>query len=623
MTYLDKINSPEDLKKLDLKKLDRLAEEIRSFLISSISKTGGHLASNLGAVELTIALHYCFNCPKDKIIWDVGHQAYTHKILTGRKNEFVSLRKLDGLSGFPQIKESPYDSFTTGHSSTSISAALGLAKARDIRGENFNVVSVIGDGAMTGGIVYEAMNNAGRNNAKMLIVLNDNQMSISENVGAMSRYLNELRTAEKYMDAKDDIKKTLDKVPLVGHSLTNFVGKTKEGLKYSLIPNSLFEQLGLKYIGPVDGHDIKKLVHILNKVKRINGPVLLHVITQKGRGYKPAEIYPSKYHGVGKFDVPTGKLIKPSVFETNTEVFSKKLIKLARENKRICGITAAMPSGTGMEAFGKSFPDRMFDVGIAEEHAVIFAAGLAKGGLIPVFAVYSTFLQRSYDQIVHDVCLQKLHVIFAVDRAGIVGDDGSTHQGIYDISFMGHIPGLTVMAPKNKYELEDMVEFAVNFDGPISFRYPRGKASDILNSVRTPIEYGKCETVYSGEKIALLSVGAMADEVVGVYEKLISDGYHPELINVRFIWPVDSEMVDRLCNEFDYVFSFEDNIYTGGFGSFMAQALTLKNFKSVYRGFSFPDAYIEQGTRAQLFERYGMDSESLYNKIKDIIDNES
>lgn len=623
MTYLDKINSPEDLKKLDLKKLDRLAEEIRSFLISSISKTGGHLASNLGVVELTIALHYCFNCPKDKIIWDVGHQAYTHKILTGRKNEFVSLRKLDGLSGFPQIKESPYDSFTTGHSSTSISAALGLAKARDIRGENFNVVSVIGDGAMTGGIVYEAMNNAGRNNAKMLIVLNDNQMSISENVGAMSRYLNELRTAEKYMDAKDDIKKTLDKVPLVGHSLTNFVGKTKEGLKYSLIPNSLFEQLGLKYIGPVDGHDIKKLVHILNKVKRINGPVLLHVITQKGRGYKPAEIYPSKYHGVGKFDVPTGKLIKPSVFETNTEVFSKKLIKLARENKRICGITAAMPSGTGMEAFGKSFPDRMFDVGIAEEHAVIFAAGLANGGLIPVFAVYSTFLQRSYDQIVHDVCLQKLHVIFAVDRAGIVGDDGSTHQGIYDISFMGHIPGLTVMAPKNKYELEDMVEFAVNFDGPISFRYPRGKASDILNSVRTPIEYGKCETVYSGEKIALLSVGAMADEVVGVYEKFISDGYHPELINVRFIWPVDSEMVDRLCNEFDYVFSFEDNIYTGGFGSFMSQALTLKNFKSVYRGFSFPDAYIEQGTRAQLFERYGMDSESLYNKIKDIIDNES
>lgn len=623
MTYLNKINSPEDLKKLELKKLDKLAEEIRAFLISSVSKTGGHLASNLGVVELTIALHYCFNCPKDKIIWDVGHQAYTHKILTGRKNEFVSLRKLDGLSGFPQIKESPYDSFTTGHSSTSISAALGLAKARDLRGENFNVVSVIGDGAMTGGLVYEAMNNAARSNAKMLIVLNDNQMSISENVGAMSHYLNELRTAEKYIDAKDDIKKTLDKVPLVGHSLTNFVGKTKEGLKYSLMPNSLFEQLGLKYIGPIDGHDIKKLVHILNKVKRINAPVLLHVITQKGRGYKPAEIYPSKYHGVGKFDVGTGKIVKTSTAETNTEVFSKKLIRLAREDKRICGITAAMPSGTGMETFGKSFPDRMFDVGIAEEHAVIFAAGLAKGGLVPVFAVYSTFLQRSYDQIVHDVCLQKLHVVFAIDRAGIVGDDGCTHQGIYDISFMGHIPGLTVMAPKNKYELEDMLEFAVKFDGPISIRYPRGKASNILNSVRTPVEYGKSETVYSGEKIALLSVGAMADEVVDVYERLLSEGYSPEFINVRFISPIDSEMVDRLCSGFDYVFSFEDNIYSGGFGSYVAQALTERNFKATYRSFSFPDAYIEQGTREQLFERYGMSGDGLYNKIKEILNNEN
>lgn len=623
MTYLSKINSPEDLKKLELKKLDRLAEEIRGFLVNSISKTGGHLASNLGVVELTIALHYCFNCPKDKIIWDVGHQAYTHKILTGRKNEFVSLRKLDGLSGFPQIKESPYDSFTTGHSSTSISAALGIAMGRDLRGESFNVAAVIGDGAMTGGLVYEAMNNAGRSNAKMLIVLNDNQMSISENVGAMSRYLSELRTTEKYMDAKNDIKKTLDKVPVVGHTLTNFVGKTKDGLKYSLMPNVMFEQLGIKYIGPVDGHDIKKLVHILNKIKKINGPVLLHVITKKGKGYKPAEIAPSKYHGVGRFDVNTGKMIAKAGGATYSEVFSKKLIRLATDDRRICGITAAMPSGTGMDAFGKVFPKRMFDVGIAEEHAVTFAAGLAKGGMIPFFAVYSTFLQRSYDQIIHDVCIQKLHVIFALDRAGIVGDDGCTHQGIYDLSFMGSIPNLTVMAPKNMYELEDMMEFAVKFDGPISFRYPRGAASDILKSAREPIEYGKSETVYKGEKIALLSVGAMADRVVGVYENLLSDGYSPELINVRFISPVDEQMADRIADEFDYIFTFEDNILSGGFGEKMDGMLSDRHSKAIIKNFAFPDSYIEQGTRGQLFERYGMDSDSLYKKIRDIIKDEN
>lgn len=622
MTYLDRINSPEDLKKLEVKKLDKLAEEIRVFLINSVSKTGGHLASNLGVVELTIALHYCFNCPKDKIIWDVGHQAYTHKILTGRKNEFVSLRKLDGLSGFPQIKESPYDSFTTGHSSTSVSAALGIAMGRDLKGESFNVVSVLGDGAMTGGLVYEAMNNAGRSNAKMLIVLNDNQMSISENVGAISRYLSELRTTEKYMDAKSDIKKTLDKVPVVGHSLTNLVGKTKEGLKYSLMPNVMFEQLGLKYVGPVDGHDIKKLVHILNKIKKINGPVLLHVITQKGRGYKPAEAYPSKYHGVGKFEVSTGRMLSSVSGETYSDIFSKKLIRLAKEDKRICGITAAMPSGTGMDAFGRAFPQRMFDVGIAEEHAVTFAAGLAKCGMIPFFAVYSTFLQRGYDQIIHDVCIQKLHVIFAVDRAGIVGDDGCTHQGIYDLTYMGNIPGLTVMAPKNMYELEDMMEFAVNFDGPVSFRYPRGAASDILKSIRTPVEHGKSETIYKGKKIALLSVGAMADKTVGVYERLLSDGYTSELINVRFISPLDEEMIERISSGFDYIFTFEDNIHSGGFGAILTQRLTENGCHALVKNFAFPDTYIEQGTRQQLFERYGMDSESLYNKIKDLLKNE-
>ena len=623
MTYPNKINSPEDLKKLEIKKLDKLADEIREFLINSVSKTGGHLASNLGVVELTIALHYCFCCPRDKIVWDVGHQAYTHKILTGRRNEFENLRKLDGLSGFPQIKESPYDSFTTGHSSTSISAALGIAMGRDIRGESYNVVAVIGDGAMTGGLVYEAMNNVGRSNAKMLIVLNDNQMSISENVGAVSRYLNELRTAEKYIDAKSDIKRTLDKFPVVGTPLINFIGKTKEGLKYSLMPNIMFEQLGIKYIGPVDGHDIKKLVHILNKIKRIDEPVLLHVITKKGKGYEPAEVQPSKFHGVGRFDVNTGNMLSSSGSTTYSEVFSKKLISVAKEDKRICGITAAMPSGTGMEAFGKEFPDRMFDVGIAEGHAVTFAAGLAKCGMIPFFAVYSTFLQRSYDQIIHDVCIQKLPVIFAIDRAGIVGDDGCTHQGIYDLTFMSSIPGMTVMAPKNRYELEAMIDFAVKLNRPVSIRYPRGAASEVFKAVNEPIEYGRAETVYKGERIALLSVGAMADSAAGVYERLLNDGYTPELINVRFVSPIDEQMTERVISSFEYVFTFEDNIHSGGFGCLFAQKAAEKGCNAKIKNFAFPDAYIDQGTRTQLFERYGMDGEGLYKKIKDIITNES
>lgn len=618
MTYLDKINSPDDLKKLEIKKLDKLAEEIRSFLINSVSKTGGHLASNLGVVELTIALHYCFKCPKDKIVWDVGHQAYAHKILTGRKNEFSTLRKLDGLSGFPQIKESPYDSFTSGHASTSVSAALGMATARDIRGEKFDVVSVIGDGAMTGGLVYEALNNAGRNKTKMLIVLNDNQMSISESVGAISTYLSELRTADKYIDAKTDIKQALDKVPVVGGTIKNLVGKTKESLKYSIIKNGMFEQFGINYIGPVDGHDIKKLIHILNRVKKIDGPVLLHVITRKGKGYKPAETAPSKYHGVGKFDVATGKMLSQSSGDTWSDIFSKTLIRLAKEDKRICGITAAMPSGTGMDAFGKNFPKRTFDVGIAEEHAVTFAAGLAKCGMIPFFAVYSTFLQRSYDQIIHDVCLQNLHVVLAVDRAGIVGDDGCTHQGIYDMTYLGNIPNLTVMAPKNMYELEAMTEFAAKYNGPIAIRYPRGKASDIFKSVNEPIVYGKSETIYSGEKIALISVGAMADHVAGVYQRLIADGYNPELINARFVSPVDEDMIERISG-FDYIFTFEDNIISGGFGTAVDSRLVQKGSKAVVKNFAFPNTYIEHGTRQQLFERYKMDSESLHRQIGEVI----
>lgn len=620
---MDKINSPRDLKKLDIKSLSILAQEIREHIINNVSETGGHLASNLGVVDLTIAMHYAFNCPRDKFIWDVGHQAYTHKILTGRKDEFNTLRKYKGLSGFPKTKESEYDAFDTGHSSTSISVALGMARARDLREDNYNIVSVIGDGSMTGGLVYEAMNNIG--NTKMLIILNDNQMSISKNVGNMSKYFNELRTAQKYQNAKDDVKKTLKNIPVVGQPVYNLLGKTKDGIKYALTPNAnvMFEQLGITYIGPVDGHDIKKLVHLFGKIKKMEQPVLLHVVTTKGKGYEYAEKFPSKFHGVGAFNVENGKLKNTARVETYSEVFVKKLIKLANKNKMLCGITAAMPSGTGMELFGRIYPDRMFDVGIAEEHAVTFAAGMARAGCIPVFAVYSTFLQRAYDQIIHDVCIQKLPVVFAIDRAGIVGDDGETHQGIYDFSFLSHIPNLNVLAPMNKFELEQMLEFAIEQKAPYAIRYPRGKASDILQCVNNPIEYGKSNVIYSGEKIALVSVGAMMDNVVEVYRCLLKDNYKPELINARFVSPIDKNMLERLNNEFDYVFTFEDNISTGGYGAMVGAYLSQIGERVKFKSFSFPEVFVEHGSKQCLFQQYGLDIDSLYNTIKEFVKNEN
>ncbi|MGN1319358.1 MAG: 1-deoxy-D-xylulose-5-phosphate synthase, partial [Lachnospirales bacterium] len=517
--YLEKINSPEDLKKLDLKKLAVLSGEIREFLIQSVSKTGGHLASNLGVVELTMALHYCFSCPRDKIVWDVGHQAYTHKILTRRKEAFDTLRKYGGLSGFPNTKESDYDSFNAGHSSTSIAAAMGLAKARDLSGNNYNVVAVLGDGAMTGGMVYEALNNAGRDKTKLLIVLNDNQMSISKNVGAMRNYLNEIITAQKYMDTKSNIQRKLMQTE-GGLKLYGVLNRTKDSLKNFLMPGSMFEQLGIKYVGPIDGHDLPKLIHVINRIKKINRPVLLHIVTKKGMGYEPAEKEPSLYHGVAPFNPETGIVPKEDKVKTYSDVFGEELVKLANYDKKICAITAAMPSGTGLVQFANCFPKRFFDVGIAEEYAVTFAGGLAKGGYVPVFAVYSTFLQRGYDQIIHDVCIQKLHVIFAIDRAGIVGDDGETHQGIYDISYLAHIPNLTVMAPKNEIELREMLRFAISFNGPVAIRYPRGVASQILLAKNAEIKLGKAEYVYSGEKIALVSLGSMMDITVNVYYKL-------------------------------------------------------------------------------------------------------
>lgn len=619
--YLEKINSPEDIKKLSIDKLDILAKEIREFLINTVSQTGGHLASNLGVVDLTIAMHYCFCCPRDKFVWDVGHQAYTHKILTGRKEEFDTLRKLDGLSGFPKTNESKYDAFNTGHSSTSIAAAIGLAKARDLTGHSYNVVSVIGDGAMTGGLSYEALNNVGRDHTKLIIILNDNQMSISENVGAMSKYLSELILTQKYMNAKSGLQKSLKNLPVGGEQIYNLLYRSKGTLKNAIMPeNSMFEHLGIKYVGPIDGHDIKRMVNVLNKAKKVDIPVLIHVITKKGKGYEPAEIMPSIYHGVSKFDAKVGVVPDYNKKETYSDVFGRKMLEMAARNKKICAITAAMPMGTGLSKFANLYPKRFFDVGIAEEYAVTFASGLAKGGYIPVFAVYSTFLQRGYDQIIHDVCIQNLHVIFAIDRAGMVGDDGETHQGIYDISYLAHIPNLTVMAPKNKTEFENMLEFAVNLSGPVAIRYPRGEASEIMIAAENSVEYGKAEYIYEGEKIAVVSYGAMMDEAADVYFGLIERGYNPTLINARFASPIDKDMIEDLAENYKYIFTMEDNIYSGGFGCLLSQRLCEYGLKeNTIFNFAFPDMYVEHGNRALLFDRYGMSAEKMLNKIIQII----
>ncbi len=622
MAYLENINNPSDLKKLNIEDLNYLASEIREFLITSLSKTGGHLASNLGVVELTIALNYCFDFSKDKIIWDVGHQSYTHKILTGRKALFDSLRKKDGLSGFPKTEESIYDHFNTGHSSTSISASLGFATARDLQGKGYNVVSVIGDGAMTGGLVYESINNAGANNKKLLIILNDNQMSISENVGSMSKHLSTLRSAPEYIEAKLDVRQFLEKFNIVGDKINKILEKTKEGIKYAVLPNVMFEQLGIKYIGPIDGHDIDGLIKAINNVKNIDKPVLLHIMTKKGLGYTPAENDPYNYHGVSPFNMETGKAISNKV-ETYSDVFGQFMVREANKNKKLLAITAAMPSGTGLQFFSKLYPNRFFDVGIAEEHAVIFSGGLAMSGFIPVFAVYSTFLQRGYDQIIHDICIQNLHVIFAIDRAGVVGDDGETHQGIFDISYLSHIPNLTLLAPKNKTELLKMLNYAINeHKGPIAIRYPKGVASDIYSENEPDICYNKCEVINQQGNIAIVSVGTMIENVKPAYEKLIEEGYKISLINARFISPIDKELIYNIKNNFDYVFTIEDNLVKGGFGSNLSFEL-IKNevFNKKIYSLGFPDEYIEHATIKEIHKKYNLDKDGIYNTIKSKIGN--
>ena len=567
---LEKIKKPNDIHKIALADFPALADEIRQFLIESVSRTGGHLASNLGVVELTMALHNVLDLPKDKIIWDVGHQAYTHKILTGRKGGFARLRMEGGMSGFPKRKESPCDAFDAGHSSDSISAGLGYVRARDLSGDNYYVVSVIGDGALTGGMAYEALNNAAELKTNFIIILNDNNMSISRNVGGMSSYLSALRTAESYTGMKLSVTKTLKKVPKVGTALVDTVRKTKSSIKQLIIPGMLFENMGLTYLGPVDGHNMRQMMKLFNEAKRVEGPVIVHVLTEKGRGYRPASLHPDRFHGTGPFDIKTGKPLAVKKGLTYTEVFSNAMKDLGRKEKKLVGITAAMPEGTGLKEFGRLFPDRFFDVGIAEEHAVSFAAGLALGGMIPVVAIYSSFLQRSVDQILQDVCMQNLHVIFAIDRAGIVGADGETHHGCFDLSYLTMMPNMTVMAPKNQQELKEMLEFAVKADGPCAIRYPKGHAYQGLEEFQSPVEYGKSEVLFRGTGTAILSVGSMTEICEKVYAELKERGDNPTFVNARFVKPLDTSLLDELAKDHSLFVTVEENVKNGGFGEHVA-----------------------------------------------------
>ena len=545
---LDKIKKENDIKELSEEELQILASEIREFLIEKISVTGGHLASNLGVVELTIALHLSLDFPKDKLIWDVGHQSYTHKILTGRKDGFDELRKYGGMSGFPKRKESPCDCFETGHSSTSISAGLGLASAREITGEDYKVVSVIGDGALTGGMAFEALNNAAQLKSNFIIILNDNNMSISENVGGMSTYLSGFRTADVYRDLKLGVMNSLNKIPVYGDKVVERIRRTKSGIKQLFIPGMLFEEMGIIYLGPVDGSDIKGITRLMREASHVDGPVLIHVLTHKGAGYLPAERHPARFHGTEPFDIETGLPKMPRVKANYTDIFSTVMRKLGDRDDKVVAITAAMTDGTGLKRFHNMFPDRFFDVGIAEQHAVTFAAGLAAAGLKPIFAVYSSFLQRAYDQILHDVCIQNLPVVFAIDRAGLVGSDGETHQGIFDLSYLSNIPNMTIMAPKNKWELSDMIKYAVDFPTPIAVRYPRGEAYDGLREYRSPISLGKSEWIYRESEIALFAIGSMVKVAEQVRHSLKEQGYSCSLINARFAKPLDEDTPREITN---------------------------------------------------------------------------
>lgn len=615
---LEKIQKENDIKQLSPEELKSLAEEIREFLIEKISVTGGHLASNLGVVELTMALHLVFDLPEDKLIWDVGHQSYTHKLLTGRKAGFDDLRKYGGMSGFPKRKESACDAFDTGHSSTSISAGLGYVAARELKGEKHSVVSIIGDGSLTGGMAYEALNNASRLKSNFIIILNDNNMSISENVGGVSKYLNGLRTAQAYTDLKKGVEDTLKKIPGTGDRIVNQMRKTKSGIKQLLVPGMFFEDMGITYLGPVDGHDLRKLIRTLNEAKRVDHAVLVHVMTKKGKGYQPAEENPSRFHGTGPFDIESGASLEQKKTDSYTDVFSKVLVDVAKKNENVAAITAAMADGTGLSRFAKRFPQRFFDVGIAEEHAMTFAAGLAAGGMKPVFAVYSSFLQRAFDQTIHDVCLQNLPVFIAIDRAGLVGSDGETHQGVFDLSFLLEIPNLTILSPKNRWEMADMVRYCVEFQYPVALRYPRGAAYEGLEEFRAPIRYGKSETIYQGKEIAILFVGHMSGTAEKVYLSLRQAGYDGTLINARFVKPLDTERIDELAADHHLLITIEENILTGGFGEQVTSYVMQKNLPMKVQNFGIADEYVEHGNVEVLRKEVGLNPETIVEKTVEV-----
>ena len=613
---LDEINNTGDIKNIPDDNLNNLASEIREFLIDKVSKTGGHLGANLGVVELTMALHLELDLPKDKIIWDVGHQAYTHKILTGRKEGFDRLRKYDGLSGFPKASESDCDCFDTGHSSTSISAGLGMVCARDLRGSDETIVSVIGDGSLTGGMAFEALNNAGRFDTNFIIILNDNNMSISENVGGIPKYLNSIRTSNGYLGLKESVyKKIIDKP--WGDDVVGKIRRAKNSFKSLMVPaGMMFEEMGIVYLGPVDGHNIKAMRNAIREAKRFKRAVLIHVLTKKGNGFAPAEKHPARFHGTEPFDVTNGVPLNHRTVAGWTDIFSTVMFKLGEKDEKLVAVTAAMAEGCGLKRFRNKFPDRFFDVGIAEQHAVTFAAGLAKGGYKPVFAVYSSFLQRAYDQVLHDVCLQNLHVVFAIDRAGLVGADGETHQGVFDLSYLTQIPNMTVCSPKNKWELSDMLKFAVSHDGPIAVRYPRGTAYAGLEEYREPVELGKSEWIYREKEICLIAVGEMVETAEKVRDILKSEGHNVSLVNARFVKPVDRDMIIESCRDHSLIVTLEDNVLTGGFGSAVLEFLAGEGIEKEVLTMGVPDRFIRHGSVDELKKEIGLDAESIAASIR-------
>ncbi|MBR7090113.1 MAG: 1-deoxy-D-xylulose-5-phosphate synthase [Lachnospiraceae bacterium] len=613
---LDRINGTGDIKNIEEEQLGTLASEIREFLIDKVSKTGGHLGANLGVVELTMALHLELDLPEDKIIWDVGHQAYTHKILTGRKDGFDNLRKYGGMSGFPKACESECDTFDTGHSSTSISAGLGMVCARDLRGGNETIVSVIGDGSLTGGLAFEALNNAGRTDSNFIIILNDNNMSISENVGGIPKYLNSIRTSNGYLGLKESVYKSIIDKPY-GQEIVGKIRRAKNSFKSLMVPaGMLFEEMGIVYLGPVDGHNIKAMRNAIREARRFKRCVLIHVLTKKGKGFAPAEKHPARFHGTEPFDVTNGVPLHPRTVAGWTDIFSTVMCKLGEKDEKIVAITAAMAEGCGLKRFRNKYPDRFFDVGIAEQHAVTFAAGLAKGGYKPVVAVYSSFLQRAYDQVIEDVCLQNLHVVFAIDRAGLVGADGETHQGVFDLSYLSQMPGMTVCSPKNKWELSDMLKFAVSYDGPVAVRYPRGCAYTGLQEYREPVMLGKSEWIYKEDGVCILALGGMMENAEKARDILKAEGTHVSLVNARFVKPIDREMIIECAGTHSLIVTIEDNALIGGFGSQVLECLASEGIEKEVLCLGIPDRFIHQGSVDRLREELGLDPEGIAGSIR-------